>query len=170
MKNYKALVVLLLVFVLCSVTLADNESQKLKASLYVLTDRNITPDTSNIDSRNQIADWWEPDLINVLARNGGYDAKLIQKPEEFVQGPESYLLIVKIVNYDPGSKAARMFVGFGAGACSMDLHIEFFSTDNQQIFAKDDHVASSRDWKFVARKMNMNILKYVKEALNPVQK
>ena len=61
-------------------------------------------------------------------------------------------------------------VGLGVGACSMDLHSELYGADHQPIFVKDDHVASSRDWKLVARKMNENILKYVNQAINPIQK
>ena len=105
-----------------------------------------------------------------MKRRGGYEAKLIQNLDEFVAGPDTYLLTAKIKDYNPGSKAARMVVGFGAGSCSMDIHIELFGADNKQIFAKDDHVASGRDWRNVARKLNENILKAIDEVLNPEEK
>jgi hypothetical protein len=167
----KILIVLVLVVLFCSVVMVGYASRQVKQTgvICVLTDRNITEDTSNVDSRNALADWWEVDLVNVLTRRGGYDAKLIQSRDEFVAGPDTYLLTAKIIDYNPGSKAARMFVGFGAGSCSMDLHIELYGVDNKQLFTKDDHVASSRDWRNVARKLNENTLKAVNEALNPAR-
>lgn len=167
-KVYKSLILLLIVGLSCNAAMA-RKVPEVNQSIYVLVDRNITTDTSNVESRNAMADWWEVDLVNVLKKRGGYDAKLIKKSDEFVAEPDAYLLTAKILQYNPGSKAARMIVGFGAGACSMDLHIELFGVDNKQIFAKDDHVASGRDWRNVARKLNENILKAINETLNPGQ-
>ena len=175
MKNVcKIIAVLVLMVFFVNVVLADKESEQAKRPgvIYILVDRNITSalDDSNVKSRNQIADWWEVDLVNVLTRRGGYEAKLIQKLDEFIASPNSYLLTSKIVDYNAGSKAARMIVGFGAGACSMDLHNELFGAGHKLIFAKNEHVASGRDWKYVARKHNEIILKEINQALNPVGK
>lgn len=132
--------------------------------IHILIDRNDTELTpQQMQQREQLAKWWEVDLVNVLTRRGGYEAKLIKTQDEFIEGTDSYLLTSKILNYNPGSKAARMVVGFGAGHCSMDLHNEFYYGENKQGFAKDEHVASGRDWKNVARKHNELILKAIQE-------
>ena len=171
MKNVcKSLIVLLLGMVLfCNVTTANSESGQVKPSviLYVLADRNLTVDldADNIQSRNQLADWWEANLIDVLNGHNGYQAKLIKNRDEFASGPDTYLLVAKIVDYDPGSAAARFWIGFGAGHCSMKLHTEFFGTDSKQIFAIDDYSSSSINWKRVARKLNENILARIMVAL-----
>lgn len=162
----KALILLLLAGLFIGVAQADEVSDQAK-SIYILVDRNITAETTYVDSRNQIADWWQVDLVKVLTKKGDYDAKLIQKQEEFIPAPNAYLLKAKIVQYNPGSKSARIIIGMGAGACSMDLHLELFGMNNNQIFAKDDHVASTRDWKNVARKLNKNTLAAIDEALSP---
>lgn len=170
MKKFcKGLFIPIVLGLVCSLAgVGSSSDQTGKSMIYVLTDRNITEDmdVNTINSRNQLGDWWEGDLSNVLTRRGGYEARQIQKSEEFVAGPDAYLLTAKIASYNPGSKAARILIGFGAGACSMDLHVELFGADNIQIFTKDDHVASSRDWKYVARKLNENILQAVNEALH----
>lgn len=147
-----------------SVCLAEGKSAGV---LYVLPDRNITADMSanDIATRNSLADWWEKDLINVLTRRGGFEAKLIKDRKEFVPGSGAHLLTVKILMYNPGSKAARMLVGFGAGACSMDIHCELFGNDEKALLAKDDGVGSGRDWRNVARKLNENTLKAVTDTL-----
>jgi len=168
-KCFTGFAALVLAGLFCNVAMARKVTEGVTPSgvIYVLVDRNITPDMEldAVKARNALADWWEVDLVNVLAKRGGYDAKLIQTRGDFVSGPDTYLLTAKILKYNPGSKAARILVGFGAGSCSMDIHIEFFSAGNKQIFSKDDGVGSGRDWRNVARKLNENILKTVTEAL-----
>jgi hypothetical protein len=167
-------VVLLLISFYCNVVIASNLSDQMKPSIiiYVLTDRNITEnmDAKYLQSRNQLADWWEVDLNNKLKNHGGYDVKLIRNRDEFIAGPDTYLLISKIIQYNPGSASARFWVGFGAGYCSMDLHNELFGVDGKQIFAKDDHISSAVSWKKMVRKLNENILIEINKALSSTQK
>ena len=142
-------------------------AEKSAGIIYVLTDRNITSDLSARDTkaRNDLADWWERDLVNVLSKRGGFDAKLITDRKEFKNADGSYLLTAKILKYRAGSKAARMMVGYGAGACSMDIHYEFVGKGNKTLLAKDDGVGSGRDWRNVTRKLNENMLAAISATL-----
>ena len=83
-----------------------------------MIDRNIKPDQreDKAKAQRQIGDWMERDLANVLKKRLKYKAVVIAKDSEFQAGPSNYLLKIKIVKYNPGSHAARAFVGFGAGA------------------------------------------------------
>ncbi|MDP2275210.1 MAG: DUF4410 domain-containing protein [Archangium sp.] len=73
----------------------------------------------NRDQVAQVVGFMEPDLHSILLA-AGYKLVMSSNPETFVPGPNRFLLIVKVVDYKPGSKAARMLVGFGAGALVLD--------------------------------------------------
>jgi hypothetical protein len=49
----------------------------------------------------------------------GYSARQIDSRSEFDPSSGEYLLPVKVIKYNPGSKAARILVGFGknSGYC-----------------------------------------------------
>jgi hypothetical protein len=72
---------------------------------------------------------------------------------------------VRIVRYNPGSKAARMFVGLGAGAASLDIHYEFSDPRGRKMLSKDDGVGTSLEWQRLARKLNENILDAIQRRL-----
>jgi len=167
MKKFFAVLGCLAVFAAMLSGQSAFAGEKATGVIYVLTDRNITSDLSARDAkaRNDLADWWETDLVNVLSKRGGFEAKLITDRKEFKNADGSYLLTAKILKYRAGSKAARMVVGFGAGACSMDIHYEFVGKGNKTLLAKDDGVGSGRDWRNVARKLNENMLAAITSTL-----
>jgi hypothetical protein len=84
-------------------------------------------DERQYQRRIEVGQWMEGDLIDLLTRSG-YQAALIGSKEEFKARDGRYLLTVKIVKYNPGSSAARIIVGFGAGAASLDNHYELYGT------------------------------------------
>src|SRR5690349_9678199 len=93
-----------------------------RIAIMVIPDRNLTPDMSpdRVAQINELATWMEGDLIDILNKTG-YQATRSEDPS--VQaGPGRYVLRIKISNYDAGSKAARIFAGFGAGAAKLDTH------------------------------------------------
>ena len=104
-----------------------------------------------------------------MLNKAGYEATLIQKQNEYTPGVGKYLLKATIVKYDPGSTAARVIVGFGAGAASMDMRYEL-SGKGESLLKYDDGVGSGRDWRNVARKLNENTLKRVTEKMNEMHK
>ncbi len=136
-------------------------------TMYVLIDRGIEKSFTDyqVKNREQVGEWMDQDLPNVLKKSG-YTARLISKRSEYRPGQDAYLLTVKITNYNPGSKAARMFVGYGAGATSMTTHYELFGKGAKAILSGDPSVGSGRDWRNVIRKINEITAREVSEKLS----
>lgn len=135
--------------------------------LYVLVDRNINKDMSDNEVRNrtQVGDWMDEDLVRLLDKKG-FQTRLIERESEFKHAAGAYLLIVRITKYNPGSKAARMFVGYGAGSASMKTHYELRGSGSSPILSDDLGVGSGRDWRNVIRKLNEQTIKAVSEKLS----
>ena len=57
-------------------------------------------------------------------------------------GPNRFLLIVRMVNYNPGSKAARMLVGVGAGSLVLDTQHLLYSGPGQLLLQGSSSVGS----------------------------
>ena len=147
---------------------ASDKAESGKASsikgtnLFVLIDRGIEKSfTDNqVNNRDQVGEYMEQDLPAVLKKSG-FNARLINKRSEYRPAARSYLLTVKITNYNPGSKAARMLVGYGAGATSMDTHFELFGSGSTPLLSDNQSVGSGRDWRNVIRKINEQTTKAV---------
>lgn len=131
-------------------------------TLEVYFDRNTA--LKNADQVGQVVDFMEPDLHEIL-QNTGYSVVKSTNPEAFVPGPNKFLLIIKVLNYNPGSKAARMLVGWGAGALVLDTQHLLYSGPGQLIFQGTGSVGSARDWNYAARKINQQVTKEVTNAL-----
>lgn len=131
-------------------------------TLSVLIDPGIEKSFTDMQVRNreQVGDYMEQDLPAVL-KKAGFNARLISKRSEYQPAAGSYLLTVKITNYNPGSKAARMMVGYGAGAASMDTHFELYGSDSNPLLSDNQSVGSGRDWRNVIRKINEQTAKAV---------
>ena len=128
---------------------------------------NETLEARQAKAQTQVSDWMADDLVRVFARytKVGYQAKLIEKRKDFSPQPNNYLLTVKIIEYHAGSKAARMFVGYGAGGVSLKIHYELLVDGKNAILTKDDSVFSGREWISAARKLNENMAKAITEKL-----
>ena len=139
-----------------------------KVVISILFDRGIEAGTNAMETgqRNQVGTWMEKDLLRVLAK-AGYEPRLIADRKEYTPGPDAYLLKVKIVRYNPGAKAARLVVGYGAGATSLDIHYDLLGAGDKSLLAKDDGVGSSRDWQFCCRKLNQNMSQAIGGILAP---
>jgi hypothetical protein len=140
-----------------------------QTTICVLFDDGVTGALSARQAKAQsnIADYMDNDLVRVFGRyaKAGYEAKLIEKRQDFTPQSGNYLLTVKIVDYNPGSKAARMIVGYGAGGVSLKIHYELFADGKNAILTKDDGVFSGIEWTRAARKLNENMAKAVAEKL-----
>jgi hypothetical protein len=125
----------------------------------VLVDRGLdgkTPEEQN--QLNQLGEFQQTNLIAAL-KNAGYNASVITSAAEFQPSEGLYMLKVTVTKYNPGSKAARMMVGFGAGTTSLDLHYELFSTDPAKpMYAKDHGRASSVDWPKLVRTVDSEMI------------
>ena len=126
-----------------------------RIAIMVHSDRNITSDMApdRVEQINQLAQWMERDLLQIL-EDAGYAPLRIDDPAT-PPGPGRYLLKVKIRNYNAGSKAARILVGFGAGAAVLDTHFELTGSGGEQVVSGDPSVGTGRDWKNAARKVNL---------------
>jgi hypothetical protein len=140
-----------------------------QATICVLFDNGVneTLETRQAKAQAQVSDWMDNDLVRVFARytKSGYQAKLIEKRKDFKPQLGKYLLTVKIIEYRAGSKAARMFVGYGAGGVSLKIHYELSADGKNAIIVKDDSVFSGREWISAARKLNENMAKAITEKL-----
>ena len=127
-----------------------------KIAIVLLPDRGITPDidAERAKQLNDLGHWMEGDLVDILNKTG-YSATR-SNDDSIHPGPGRYVLRVKISNYDAGSKAQRILLGFGAGAARLDTHFELIGQDNAVALAGDPSVASGRDWTNAARKINLN--------------
>lgn len=134
-------------------------------SIFVVIDRGIESSFTDaqVKNRHQVGDFMDGDLTRLL-KKAGYDARTI-KDESAFKG-SGYLLVVKIKSYNPGSKAARMFVGYGAGATSMNIRYDLKDGSGKAVQGDDLGVGSSRDWRNVVRKLGEQVTAAVKSKLN----
>jgi hypothetical protein len=135
-------------------------------SLAVLCDRGITEDKTQgqIDQLNQLGIWAERDLMWMLGR-AGYSTRQIYSRSEFDPSSGEYLLSVRVIKYDPGSKAARFLVGFGAGSCSLDRFYELYGDGPEPLLSRDQGAGSSIDYSAVVQKLNQEMIDEVTRTL-----
>jgi len=110
------------------------------------------------DQREQLNDFMGKDLVRMLSK-AGYEANLIGNRNQYTKG--TYLLKVTIIKYNPGSKAARIVVGFGAGAVSLNTRYELFAPGGSLMVSDEHGVGSSMDWTSCARKLNKQTVQAV---------
>ena len=133
----------------------------------VLLDKGITDRLSSeqVDQRYQLCNWMEKDLMRML-KKAGYQARRINERSEFSPASGEYLLSVKVINYNPGSKAARLLIGFGAGSTSLDIYYELYGRSPKAILSRDDGVGSSIEWTKVVQKLNQKMVDEVSRTLS----
>jgi hypothetical protein len=130
-----------------------------KIKIAVLSSRGDpgTMESKQWGFRNEIGEYMEPDLVRRLNRSG-YDAKLIQSASEYTAGPDSYLLSMEITSYNPGSSAARIFVGYGAGACALDMKYSV-QKGGQVVQSWEDGIGTSGDWRRLPNALNDKLVR-----------
>jgi hypothetical protein len=153
-KNRMIRMVLILVGLALTVSCSGPEiAARENANIAIYLDRG-----GDDKATKQMGSWMEGDLKNVLQRRGGYTARIISSREDFKTGQGEYLVTTRIIRYNPGSKAARIIIGFGAGYASLDVHYELIGPSGNTLISKDDGCATSLDWQRLGRKLNENIL------------
>ncbi len=162
--------ILIIILALTVVAVLSSASVLLAAdsTINILFDNGVGAgmEARQAKSQTSLGNWMAPDLVRVFGRYAkqGYTAELLEKRQEYKAKPGNYLLIVKITEYKPGSKAARMVVGYGAGGVTLKIHYELFD-GSKSILANDDAVFSGREWINAARKLNEKTAKAVSEKL-----
>ena len=175
MKNYfKVFIVFYLICVTgfgCATLKAPvmDDGNKIPVSILIYRGDPDSMGKKQYKFRNEVGEYMENHIISIFNR-AGYDAKLIRKPDEFTPGKNKYLININITSYNPGSTAARMLVGFGAGATSLDIQYNLLCESEKPLLDTKDGVGSSRSWQVCVIKLNENILKNVTNKINEVLK
>lgn len=135
--------------------------------IFVHVDRGIQKSFNDyqIRNRHQTGEYMEKDLFNLL-KKAGYAPRIVAKRSDFKPGPDTYLLTVTITNYNPGAKAARMLVGYGAGATSMQTHYELINKDQRSVLDGDVGHGSGNDWAYVVKRINRDTVNQVTAKLS----
>jgi hypothetical protein len=133
-----------------------------RLAVLVYLDRTLAPETpaEKATQIQEVADFMEPDLLDLL-RSSGYDAAVVAgAPDPGQQAPGGpYTLKVQITEYNGGSKAARMFVGFGAGKARLESHFELFGPNGASYTSGSPGAATGgAAWQRVVRKVNQEIV------------
>lgn len=117
----------------------------------------LTPDQKR--ELDVVMNWMDRDIIKQFKRVG-YTAVLIKSKKEYKKsmGP---LLIIDVDNFNPGSRAARAFVGYGAGAASLDLKYTLLKSNGGVQDKWKDGAGSSRGGTYCAQTLNRKAVKRV---------
>lgn len=110
----------------------------------------------------RVGTWMDRDIIKQLKR-AGYAPKLLTSRKDF--NGSGYLLIINVDKFNAGNRAARVFVGFGAGASSLDLDYQLLDSQNKVVTQWKDGVGSSKGGTYCAQTLNRNTIKRLKGQL-----
>ncbi|MGA9520629.1 MAG: DUF4410 domain-containing protein [Myxococcaceae bacterium] len=125
----------------------------------------LDPAVRNMDQVEQVIGFMQPDLERIL-RGAGYVVKRGTTRGEFTPSPNHYAVVIRVTRYDPGSKAARMMVGLGAGTLVLDTQNELLGAPENVLFQSNSSVGSSRDWNNAARKINLQVAREITSFLS----
>ncbi len=140
-----------------SIAPTTESGQKIKISVISNRGNPKEMESRQWQYRNEVGSYMEVDLVNRLNRTG-YDARLIQSVSEYAPSANSYLLSMEITSYNPGSSAARIMVGFGAGACSMDMH--YVVKNGSKVLQEwKDGIGTSGDWRRLPRALDDKLVR-----------
>ena len=147
---------------------------KKKANLNPGVPKNIAVLTLDGDLINQSVDqqreldrvlrWMDRDIIRSLKRSG-FNADMIKDRGSY-KPAMGKLLIVKVEDFNAGNRAARAFVGFGAGAASLDLDYTLHDEKGDTLLAWKDGVGSSKGGTYCAQTLNRNATEKIVHFLN----
>ena len=141
-----------------------------KVHIYVVSDRGNSEEMESRqwEYRSEVGNFMEPNLVRRL-KDYGYDSTLLKSKSEFKPGKDRYLLCTKMTSYNPGSSAARMLVGFGAGSASLNMHYDFYETTSKKVLSWDDGVGTSQHWSKLPTKLNINTALKLNEYFTPTK-
>jgi len=139
-----------------------------KLAVMVILDHTTPPDTTpeKAAQLQQVAEYWGQDLVLSLQRSG-YDSASVSEVDH-ANVPGRYVLKANIVEYNAGSTAARLFVGFGAGKARLETAYALLGPDGTTSYLKGNPSASTSrtDWRATVRKIDQDIIKAINVRLN----
>jgi len=101
-------------------------------------------------------DWMDRDLLKIF-REQGFQPQLLKEMGEY-RTDQGKLLIIDVERFNPGSRAARAFVGFGAGAASLDLGYKLLDERGALLAEWRDGAGSSKGPTYCAQTLNRRAL------------
>jgi hypothetical protein len=106
--------------------------------------------------RVELRNYMERELPRRFSRYG-FDVRMIRQRSEYagIAGGR-HLLVVHYDSYNPGSAAARMTVGYGAGAASLDVTMTLYQGDAVALSWKDG-CGTSGHWSRIINKLDDNM-------------
>ena len=110
----------------------------------------------------RVGKWMDRDIIKQLKR-AGFKAKLIKERKDFKGA--GHLLIIDVAKFKAGNRAARAFIGFGAGASSLDLKYNLLDSHGKSLATWNDGAGSSRGGTYCAQTLNRHVIKKLKEIM-----
>ena len=134
--------------------------------LDVLIDEGTTSDMNEkqVGLRNELRMRMVSDLPRKMARQG-IDMRLITSLSQNTGAAGSApLLIIRYEAYNPGSTAARMWVGYGVGAASLDISLSLCK-DGKEIQGWKDGCGTSQHWSRLINTLDDRMAKRAKELL-----
>ena len=111
-----------------------------------------------------VIDWMDRDLLKIM-KQAGFQPVLIKDRQEY-QPEMGKLLVVDVDKFNAGNRAARAFVGFGAGAASLDLRYKLLDESGGPLSEWRDGVGSSLGGTYCAQTLNKRALDKVVGLLN----
>ena len=111
----------------------------------------LTP--KQVEQRLDLKNYMVRTLPVKLGRHG-IEGRIIGEKSDYA-GEGRQLLVIRYLRYNPGATAARIIVGFGAGAASLDVSCELLDGD-RQILAWEDGCGTSEHWQRLVNKLNDN--------------
>lgn len=139
---------------------APKQTDGTPVTLHLYCDTSITEVVSaeNAAQIEEVTSFMQQHFYG-YATKSGYKVDILNDKSSFTPGQGHYLLAVKVKKYNPGNKALRIVVGFGAGAASMDTHYELFEDGTTPLLSHDDGVGSSNpNWIVIPAKLNEKML------------
>lgn len=107
--------------------------------------------------------WMDRDIVSIL-RKAGMQPVLIKDMQAY--RPEmGKLLVINVERFNAGNRAARAFVGYGAGAASLDLAYKLLDENGVLLSEWRDGVGSSRGGTYCAQTLNRRALDKVSAIL-----
>ena len=99
--------------------------------------------------------------LPVKCSRHGIEARVIQAKSDYAGGGRQ-LLVVHYDRYNPGKTAARLIIGFGAGAASLDVTHALYDGD-KPVMTWTDGCGTSEHWQRLVNKINDNAVIKLKE-------
>jgi hypothetical protein len=165
-------IVFLITIIAAAIILSGCGRKNVSLSPGIANDVTILTLNGNLSNQTQdqeveltrVITWMDRDILKNMKQTG-YNPVLIKDIKDYKQN-SSKLLVIEVGNFNAGNRAARAFVGFGAGASSLDLNYKLIDENGDELLAWKDGVGSSKGGTYCAQTLNRNAINKITTVLN----